>query len=153
MEKILSSLAVISALLRFETGYAVVKSQHFQVSALSAFIRGRSWFSWGRSPEPPLIYLIQCQSTSYTRSHQNFPWENLPRRVRRARRSRTRGPMRIEIYFCGGWEWSSRIRWLPPCSLGDIFWVHPSRSFKYGLALMNLIPAHPSYLLDPEEFF
>ncbi len=28
-----------------------------------------------------------------------------------------------------------------------------SRSFRYGLALMNLIPAHPSYLLDPEEFF
>lgn len=70
-----------------------------------------------------------------------FSWENLSRRVRRvrrvrrarrarrvrrARRSRTRGPMRIEIYFCEGWEWSSRIRWLPPCSLGDIFWVHPS---------------------------
>jgi len=27
------------------------------------------------------------------------------------------------------------------------------RSFIYGLALMNLIPAHPSYLLEPEEFF
>lgn len=29
----------MSALLRSETGYAVVKSQHFQVSALSASIR------------------------------------------------------------------------------------------------------------------
>ncbi len=139
MEKILSSLAVISALLRSETGYAVVRRQTF--SGLSfvcihqrsklVLLREISWTSFDLFDSMP-IHLLHSFPTEVSR-------ENLPRRVRRARRSRTRGPMRIEIYFCEGWEWSSRIRWLPPCSLGrDLL----SPSFYVGA----LYTAWPSWI-------